>query len=368
MKIKFEIDIEQYPEMDVYTKDEAIHVCKHLFIDWYRERYQQANLHDRICNVVQDSLIPTITEMQTNYKELFGISKVSQKKGEIMENNIFDIFKTHLQDYAITPTNQIPHHGDAEVVTPSNLKLLLEIKNYTNAVEQKEINKLKFDMKENNIKCGLFLSIKSGICGHKMIDYEIFDGNIIVYVSYVGDVYKVYCGLLILEALYNMSQTIVSNDNCIERKVKEGMEDMIEVLDMYTATKSKFQTMEKCIKNNLDEYYLYIREQEIKMKNKINLVFTNITNDIERIKKETLSKDKHLLVLQRTIDVFEENGIELISKNEYCWELKKGDTILGELKRRKIGIDVIWKNPDMEIRMANFESNYNTLKQIILLA
>lgn len=363
MKVGFEIDLEKFSELHHYSEDDVNLICKQLFIDWYRERYEQGELHDRVCNIVKSSLIPTVQEMQENYKELFGVSKISQKKGEIMENNIFELFRTHLQDYAITPTNHLPHNADAEVVTPSNIKLLLEVKNYTNAVDQKEINKLKYDMKETNIKHALFISIKSAIGGKKMIDYELCEEGHIVYLSYVGDVTKIYCGLLLLETLLNNS--LIEQDEKIEIKIKEGLEEMTQVLDMYRGMKDKFLDMERNVKSQMDTFYLFVRDQETKIRNKINEIFGNMAKDIDEIKDIVIPKDKHQLVLQRTIDILQENHVTVIQKEDTLWELYKEDILVGEIKKRKVGVDVIWKKPNLELRMLNEEEHYKTLNSII---
>jgi hypothetical protein len=363
MKVAFEIDIEKFSELHRYSEEDVNLICKQLFIDWYHERYEQGELHDRVCDIVKSSLIPTIQEMQDNYKELFGVSKISQKKGEIMENNIFELFRNHLQDYAITPTNHLPHNADAEVVTPSNVKLLLEVKNYTNAVDQKEINKLKYDMKETNIKHALFVSIKSGIGGKKMIDYELCEEGHIVYLSYVGDVTKIYCGLLLLETL--SSNCLLEQDEKIEIKIKEGLEEMTQVLDMYRGMKERFMDMERNVKSQMDGFYLFMRDQETKIRNKINEVFGNMSKEIEDIQGLTIPKDKHQLVLQRTFDVLQENNIQINQKEDTLWELCKEEVIVGEVKKRKVGVDVIWKKPSLELRMLNEEEHYKTLNSII---
>lgn len=367
MKVSFDIDNEKFTEIQDYNEDELSVIAKQLFIEWYRDKFYQANLHDRICDVVKASLLPTIDDMQANYKELFGLSKISQKKGEIMENNVFDMFRTYLPDYAITPTNHLPHHGDAEVVTPSNIKFLLEIKNYTNAVDQKEINKLKYDMKENNINYGLFISVKSGISGKKTIDYEHFDSNHIVYISYVSDVSKIYCGLLLLDIIARNGVPVEKEDE-IAIKVREGLEEMTSVLGIFTATKEKFMALEKTIKQNLDEYYVYLRDQEVQLKDKINEIFGHITNEIEKIKIDVMPKDKHQLVMQRTIDVLHDNGVEMVKKDDTSWDLKKGDVVLGELKKRKVGVDVLWKTPSIEMRMTNTDSAYKMIEEMVKLA
>jgi hypothetical protein len=362
MKIEVDIDEDKFPEIAQYTTDEVKHICKQSFIDWYRKRHQP-NLDNKICEVLQSTLVPVIQDLHETSKELFGISKVSQKKGEIMENNVFEMFRNSLQDYAITPTNHLPHNADAEVVTPNNVKLLLEIKNYTNAVDQKEINKLKYDMKETGIRHALFISIKSAVSGKKMIDYEVCEEGLIVFLSYVGDVTKVHCGLLLVDM---MSQNLMvqHKDDDVELTLREGLEEMTQVIDMYMVTKDKFMDMEKHIKSHMDSFYLFIRDNELKLKEKINEIFGTITKQVQEVQKTELPKDKYLIVMQRTIDILENNGIEIVQREDNLWDLKRDDLVLGELKKRKVGVDVILKRPNIEMRMANDDVHFKMLEDI----
>lgn len=367
MKIEFDIDVDKYPQLSDYNETELSTLTKHIFIEWYKDNHEtNVKLQDRVCQEIHQSLMPTVTEMQNINRELFGLSKVSQKKGEIIENNIFDIFKTHFPDYALTPTNQLPHHGDAEVVSPSNVKFLLELKNYTNAVDVKEINKLKYDMQTNNIKYGLFISIKSGICGKKVVDYEKFaDNSFIIFLSFVNDPSKIYTGLLLLDHIANLDGALcIPETDELEIKIKDGLEEMMNVLDVFASVKSKFSLMEGTIKAAMDNVYIALREEEIKLKEQINKIWFNITREIEKTKINTVPKDKHHTIMLRLNDIFEECGIELKEKEDNIWELNKDDTVLGELKKKRVAVDIVWSEPEMTLRMSNTDACYEMVKTL----
>ena len=46
---------------------------------------------------------------------------------------------------------------------PDNMKIILEIKNYTNTVNRDEITKLEYDMKYNNINWAIMTSFNSNL-------------------------------------------------------------------------------------------------------------------------------------------------------------------------------------------------------------
>lgn len=367
-RISFVVNTEDIPKLGSYNESELAGVAKHVFMDWYNSTYthEDESLKDKICQVVRTSLIPPLEEMQNINKELFGISKVSQKKGEIGENGIFELFKSHFQEYALTPTNHLPHHGDAEVVTPSNLKLLLEVKNYQQAVDNKEITKLKFDMKENKIKCALFVSIKSSIIGKKIIDYEKFDDDyFIVFISYVSDATKIHAGLLLLELLANMDVSTSGELKTFEAKIKEGLEEVTQLVDIFTSIKEKFLLMEKSIKNSLDDHYVTLRNQELELKEKINKIWFNVTTETKKIMINAPPKDKHFVVMSRVHDILKANNIHLEEKEENVWHMKKDEAFVGELKKKRVAVDLEWKVPNIELRISNDDKSYNMLETII---
>jgi hypothetical protein len=311
--------------------------------------------------------MPHVAEMQNINRELFGLSKVSQKKGEIIENNVFDMFKTYFPDYALTPTNQQPHHGDAEVVSPTNVRFLLELKNYTNTVDIKEVNKLKHDMALNKIKYGLFVSIKSNVCGKKLIDYEKFDDDYyIVFISHVSDCSKIHAGLVLLDHIANLNtNSHASETQELEIKVRDGFEEMVNILDEFGTLKTEYATMEFAIRSAIDKMYVALRETELKVREKINKIWFDITNEINKTKISVAPKDKHHVVVSRLNDIFEQLGVETREKEENVWDLFKDAVLVGELKKRRVGVDIILKDPELSLRVANTDACYDTIKKIL---
>lgn len=126
-----------------YNKDELEIIAKNLFLDWYE--YKKNNDYEAY------QIKESVQQLQQITKDIFGFSKISQKRGEIGENMIYTIFQNDYQNFSFEKTNHVSHSADAIVTTPNNDKFLLEIKNYQNVIDQKEIEKLKYDMEYTNI-------------------------------------------------------------------------------------------------------------------------------------------------------------------------------------------------------------------------
>ena len=78
------------------------------------------------------------------------------------------------------------HEGDCVAYSNEYGKILYEIKTYTTNVNNDEIIKFKNDVNHTNSKYGIFISQTSGIVSKKMIDIEICNSKILIYVSNSG--------------------------------------------------------------------------------------------------------------------------------------------------------------------------------------
>lgn len=115
--------------------------------------------------------ISTIPPISTN---ILTESKNSNLKGMVGENIVMDIIIDRFPNLQITNTSKIPHGGDIQIILSSGNKVIFEVKNYNRTIEQEQIDKLKFDMKFNNIYGAVFISLNSGIVGKKRFEIETF--------------------------------------------------------------------------------------------------------------------------------------------------------------------------------------------------
>jgi len=379
-QIKFNIDKKLYPKVVSFEDNELDIIAKQLFDDWYQKKYaknmdfsdQFHKYENKIKEEIDDKfLIVTnnINELNKTTKDLFGISQNSQKKGEMMENIIFDYFQNNLQNYTFIKTNQIPHNADGHIITPDKQDILLEIKNYQGVVDKKEIEKLKFDMQYTKIKYGLFLSIQSGIVGKKTIDIEYFNDKeentyYIIYVSYVLDEqHKIQSGISILETIYKFN-TIYKNTrlNYIEDKLLDNLKDISLISDVITNLRKQYQTLEGKIKDNMDDYYQLIRDNEISIKQKINTLWENITTDLEKTKEILIKYDDYdtlLLelktespdcysIMTRICDMLIKHKCNIIDKQYIYYQTLK----IGEYKLYQKKVELTIYKPNISVKFS----------------
>jgi len=125
--------------------------------------------------VISDKLEP----IQTN-----GTSCKIGKLAEILGQNNF---KKAFPDFTYDDVAKINKTGDAIINTHQALGyFMMEYKNYSTSVSQKEVDKLYRDMDNTNIHYAIMMSFNSSIANKKQFDYEIRGSNCVVFISCGG--------------------------------------------------------------------------------------------------------------------------------------------------------------------------------------
>lgn len=357
-----------------YSKEEIEIIAKNLLLDWCD--YKKKNDYETY------QIKESIQQLQQVTKDIFGLSKTSQKRGEIGENMIYNIFQNDYQNYSFEKTNHVPHSADAIVTTPNNDKFLLEIKNYQNVIDQKEITKLKYDMEYTNINYALLISIQSGIVGKKTIDIEKFIINntdsrdplrvcTIVYCSYVfEEPHKLHSCITLLESLIKIK---TENYNYFKDEIIETIKDITEIYDIIKNLNSQYLMVENTIKEQLSNFYLIIRDYQIKIKDKINKISTKIDDMIYITSDEFIdnfNESECILQVNKINDIIIANDLKIIKKDDSTWiiAISNNTKNIGEIKKFKSKIEVSIYNPNICIKFLSkdkSDENYILLKSII---
>ena len=357
-----------------YSKEEIEIIAKNLLLDWCD--YKKKNDYETY------QIKESIQQLQQVTKDIFGLSKTSQKRGEIGENMIYNIFQNDYQNYSFEKTNHVPHSADAIVTTPNNDKFLLEIKNYQNVIDQKEITKLKYDMEYTNINYALLISIQSGIVGKKTIDIEKFIINntdsrdplrvcTIVYCSYVfEEPHKLHSCITLLESLIKIK---TENYNYFKDEIIETIKDITEIYDIIKNLNSQYLMVENTIKEQLSNFYLIIRDYQIKIKDKINKISTKIDDMIYITSDEFIdnfNESECILQVNKINDIIIANDLKIIKKDDSTWiiVISNNTKNIGEIKKFKSKIEVSIYNPNICIKFLSkdkSDENYILLKSII---
>ena len=115
-----------------------------------------------------------------------------------------DLFKKAFPGLEYEDTSGSYRNGDA-IVTISNLRMMIDYKNYDSPVPSTEVDKLVRDMKAQNIQFGILLSYKSKISKRNTIDYDIIDGKLIVFIAAYGlDIFTLEMAIQYLQKLHLM--------------------------------------------------------------------------------------------------------------------------------------------------------------------
>ena len=241
-------------------------------------------------------LLDTVNNLKDQVDSLLGLNKFSNKKGEVSENVIEKIIKSRYGDLEYEVTRSTPHKGDGIITLPSNIQILTEVKNYTNKVDNHEVDKLKRDMIEHNMKWGLFISFNSSIINCRDLDIKTFQNNgdtfTIIFLGNLGmDITRLDIGInlfrLIISKLNNLE-----NFPWITQELSQIM-DQFEVLSERSNTLlESFKVMEESINLAKEKHYqnLYNYRQEIK--DKVNKINKNLDSTL----RKSLLKNQSLKV------------------------------------------------------------------------
>lgn len=314
-------------------------------------------------------------ELNKILSKLFGISNSSSKKGEISEQLIYNMIEEKYPNYSYDVKRHIPHHADGELISPTGMKCLVEIKNYTSTVHKDEIDKFKYDLKFTNNNLGIFISLQTGIAGRKNIDYETYkdgekDYHIIYIAKIMNESMKLDCGILLLENIHK----IIKKDNIdlkidqIKHLIYQNFNELEILINKTDSLRNEYDQMEKNVKNNLDGFYNHLRNYEIEIKQKMQKIWTNLFVNLKDIDKNYIDmktnilvnigkKDKCYLIMSRLFDFFNKIKINIIQEDNVIYLNKNGNNV-GTIKKMK---DKVQINIDERNIFIVFKYNDNNL-------
>lgn len=332
------------------------------------------NINNKLDNNTSQ-IINLINELKIN-----TLHKSINIKGSEGELKIYNFFQINFTNYKIEDTSQIPHSGDFKLYIPEiNQNILLEVKNYKNTVDQKQIDKLYYDLNYTGINYAIFISLNSGIANKKNnIEWDINNNKIVIFISNCSNE-LLFLSIYTLINLYNTvvgqknqvnvsyfnNKTILNNiNNLIQQnnhiiKLKNTILNIhknysTDILDLYNSL---------CLFENTLNYNLnnlkYNIESEI---NNINTIETNNSNILIEIEELLLSKPNSNL-LHNIISDIQNNFIIKIINNKKILLYNKNIEII-ELKILKNSINLLFLNDNLEIKNLSCE-NWNKIFKMI---
>ena len=423
MKIILTLTQKDFPHLFHMKEDIIDKVVHNLFKIGYQSRFpspqksqdilttQTANqslkdeimyqLHDKtsiLRNEIQQlnnnpDLNQKLDRIESIIEKLFGISYHSSKSGEVSEDLIYQILKEKYPDISHQITRKVAHHADGELVFPSGLRALLEIKNYQTSVKKEEIDKLKYDMTHNGINYAIMISLKSGIQGQKQISYQTFihqDKNYhIVFLTHLmKDSSQLGAGLILLNRIYklekeNQSQKEVKMD-WLYSQISDHISDLSSLIDKTSILRDGFLESEKNIRNSMASFYTQLRDYQADVSNKVKSIWEKIDQDFsemeieiqgdnkwENLLGEIDKKSKIYKSLQKVVDIFQSQHIypEEITGKENQYYLHSGKSTVGKMGILKTKLGVYITKPEISLVFLPKEDNTTLqfLKSVLIM-
>jgi hypothetical protein len=402
--IKLEIEEEDFPLLFKMDKLEIADMCYKIFENGYNLKFpdvqnnnNNANQNQNDLTIIKnmvhhtdsikgeiklindkiktDEINTKLDQFSDIIEQMFGISSNSSKKGRVTEEIIYSMIKLKFSDYSLDETRGMSHRGDAIINIPKHKKinkLLLEIKNYSHTVDTDEIDKLRYDMKHNDLKYSVFVSIKSGFVGKKYMEIEEFKYNDAIYtILYVpnlfDDLSKLESAIVMMDKLmdYNTNKTSKTNNiKWLENSVTSNLTKLDTLYTEYNSLKNSFFKMEKVVKQSIHDHFSVILNYENLLKKKINDTWDSINKDFGEAKKSLLGTHKHDIIddlksgkygrgnknLIRAVEILLKHGMHIThtsSKNLYHIHAEEDD-LFGSIMKDSKKIQISINEPKMK--------------------
>lgn len=312
-----------------------------------------------------------ISKINAMLCDLLNIKNNSSKKGKLGESLAMNSLKKKYPDWKIENTTGTAHESDLFAYSDNYGKILYEIKTYSSNVPSKEIQKFKDDMTTTNSKYGIFVSQTSGIVGKKLIDYEIIDNSILVYISCAGlNGHGIEIGteflLSLIDSGYLDRRHLLKNDNIrdVLYEINESMYELNECINNFSRIKMQIDEHRNTMNRSVDMMYRNVVEYSTK---------ANITYDtlLEKIRKH---KPVNISLLEENIDfknivdtnvlnmnnliyfekMYQVKDMKICSDNDNLY-IVKNDSLVCKLDIKKNYIDLSFYTKDLDVISINKE-------------
>ena len=232
--------------------------------------------------------------------DLLNIKNNSSRKGKLGESLAINSLKKKYPDWKIENTTGTAHESDIFAYSENYGKILYEIKTYSSNVPTKEIQKFKDDMVTTNSKYGIFVSQTSGIVGKKLIDYEVIDNSILVYISSSGlNGHGIEIGteflLSLIDSGYLDKRHLIKNEDIrdVLYKINESMFELNECINNFSRIKMQIDEHRNIMNRSIDSMHRNVIEYDTKA----NIIYKNLIETIKMYKPVNVS------LLEQNIDI-----------------------------------------------------------------
>lgn len=213
------------------------------------------------------SMLSTMSEfkvIQEALKELPIMLSKSQSKGSVGEVCVSSFLKDSLSsgDFTIESVSGTSRSGDIRV-TRRDFECIIDSKFYKQTVPKKEVEKLRRDMSERKVRCGILLSLTSGVAGFKSVDMDVYtdENDKLACLLILGDAKdkpeRVLVGMKMLELVWEffLKKNTVSSSSAIREKLIGVLENILESSEDLRDLTKQYEKHKKVIFDGLSSYH-----------------------------------------------------------------------------------------------------------------
>jgi hypothetical protein len=391
IKISLDIDIKDFPLLADIKKGKINEIINKLLKTGYDIHYpsleviskqtDQSIIIEKI-NQFTNKIESSQENVQNIVNKLIGISSNSSKKGNFAENMLEEYISSRYGDITFERKSSQAHSGDAWLRFGNNNIIMLESKNYTTTVNKDEINKLKSDMITHHIRWSVMVSFNSSIQGMKEFDFHTFNHNnetyyIIMISNLANDLSRLDVAIQIAKKIMDKFNSPINFPWIIE-DITKTIHELNEISKHNYMLRDAYYNMEKEMNNQLNNFYIKLREYQTDIDMKINELVNKLQATMNKsietprnkydIITQYIDNDKVLSLLTRIIDVFDNKNWEIV-KNDNTWNILNNNDIIGSIKiqTKKIVLclDYINNSINFDIdKHKQFKKSINMLKSI----
>ena len=322
------------------------------------------NKTNKLFNLINEIKQDTIIEKSNNIKGITG------------ENIIFDFFKVNFSNYTLEDTSQIPHSGDLKIFIPEITEnVLIEVKNYKNTIDQKQIDKLYYDLNYTGINYAIFISLKSNIVNKKNnIEWELKDNKVVIFISNFTNELL----FLSIYILTNLNSLIKNHKQINNKHINEA--ELLYMINNILIQKNTINQLKNNIlslHDNVSKDILNIYNLVIKYENELFYNINNLkgiinknidnynkpinNNDIIHQMQEIIINKNLLNTIELIISHFlDTHYIEIIDNKKIV--IKQNENILYTIKILKSSLNLI-THDNIEIKNIDI-NNWNKIIKI----
>lgn len=322
---------------------------------------------------LKDSLSPML--------EIFYTGGNSSKNGKLCEILMGELFKKLFPTIQYIDTSNIDRNGDA-VVSIEGLQIMIDYKNYNQPVPSSEVEKLVRDLKVRDIPLGILYSTKSKVSKKDILDYDIIDGKLIVFMCGEGiNPNSLIMAIKLLLHLHKSNAVVMADKVCelVNKTVGDKLARMYEkILNLKDELYRHNERIDE-IADKMSKQMNNLKEDTIHMISHILEILSDISGIVEENKRESCvivtphqelidfinrktDKKKDITHCIHLLTVAEEMDVQCGISNEQNYiVLFKNKVEIGKLKITKSSSTLIMYN--LTDGMSAFHRVYEEVKQ-----